>query len=122
MNNKNTLQEPVAATAHSWSFRREITLGHVVQVLVLIGTVMVGWCNLQKELVLIRHELSQINSTQAKFGTHIDSLVEKTHDHEYRLKYLEKQAMQAGRWLSASANELPTLREKHGQNGRGTID
>ncbi len=79
----------------AWSFRREVTLGHVLQLLAVIGMVMAAWSNLQKELVWIGQELGQLNAAQVKISGHMEDLAEKSREYEYRLKYLENGGIRA---------------------------
>jgi len=43
-----------------WRFRREVTLGTVVQLVTLVIVLVAGWTNLKEELTYIRVELNQM--------------------------------------------------------------
>ena len=79
----------------AWSFRREVTLGHVLQLLAVVGMVMAAWSNLQKELAMIGQELGQLNAAQVKISGHMEDLAEKSQEYEYRLRYLENGGVRA---------------------------
>ncbi len=50
-----------------------------------------AWTNLQKDMVLIRHELALLVQVYDKLQQHIECLTEESLEHEYRLQALEKQ-------------------------------
>jgi len=77
-----------------WKFRREITLGTLVQLFALLFILIAGWSNLQKELALIRHELNQLNNTHLQLRNHMEKLADKEQEHELRLRVLEKADVQ----------------------------
>ncbi len=75
----------------TWRLRREVTLGALVQLLALAGMLLAAWVNLQKELVLIRHELNQLNVRHQQVQQDVISLAVAQGQHEYRLKTLENE-------------------------------
>lgn len=72
-----------------WRFRREVTFAAVVHLVVLLGMVMAGWANLQKELALIRQELTRLNTDSARLQQDVSVLSTARAEHDYRLKTLE---------------------------------
>jgi len=89
-----------------WRFRREITLGTLVHLAVLVAMVIAGWSNLQKELALIRHELNRLTGSNVKLQNSIENLSFQYHQHEYRLRSLE---------VSKLPNNVNQLRQKTNQ-------
>lgn len=75
-----------------WRFRRDISLGTIMNVLAIITVVMITWANLQKELALIHHNLNQLVDSNIKSQEHIENLTNQFIGHEFRIGSLEKQA------------------------------
>lgn len=75
---------------NGWCFRWEVTLGTLLHLAALLIILAAGWSNLQKDLALIRHELNQLNSSQAQLQKHMEELSVQCREHEYRLTTLEK--------------------------------
>ena len=73
-----------------WSFRREITLGTLLHLTALVIVLAAGWSNLQKELALIQHDLSQLITANSQLQKNIGILSDHIQNHEYRLMALEK--------------------------------
>lgn len=73
-----------------WRFRREITLGTLLHLVAIIVMITAAWSNLQKELALIRHELTRLTTTNIKLQENIEKLAGQYQEHEYRLYSLEK--------------------------------
>ncbi|MBN2210478.1 MAG: hypothetical protein JW709_03700 [Sedimentisphaerales bacterium] len=73
----------------SWRLRREVTLGALVHLLVLVGMVLAAWVNLQKELALIRYELNRLNACHQQVQQQVASLAVAQGQQEFRLKVLE---------------------------------
>ena len=73
----------------AWSFRREITLGALLQVITLLLALIIGWTNLQKELALLRREISVLARTSEQLREQLDRLNGQCQEHEFRLKALE---------------------------------
>jgi len=74
-----------------WSFRREITLGTLLHLTALVIVLTAGWSNLQKELALIQHDLSQLITANDQLQKNIGILTDQIQNHEYRLKALERE-------------------------------
>jgi len=81
---KETMEES------AWRFRREITLGTLVQLGAILIALTVGWSNLQSELVLIRHDLNRLIQTNERSQRQIENLAEQSREQEYRIKMFEE--------------------------------
>ncbi len=75
----------------NWNFRREITVGSILHILTIIITVSAVWCNLQNELVLIKHDLNRLIQSNARFHENVTSLNKQSYNHEYRITALEQE-------------------------------
>jgi len=73
-----------------WRFRREVTLGTVLQAAALLVVLIAGWSNLQKDLALIRHDLAQLIVASETSARSLGQLDEQNREHEYRLRHLER--------------------------------
>lgn len=89
-----------------WRFRREITFGTVLHLLVLLAMVVTTWTNLQKELALIRHDLTRLIITNQGLQQHIASVTDLCREHECRLQLLEQHARPPRAAETASAANL----------------
>ena len=79
------------AVGANWQFRREITLGTLVQLILVLAMLAVGWSDLQSELVIIQHDLSQVAASQEKLQVHLKELTVQAQRREYRVRRLEEQ-------------------------------
>ena len=68
-----------------WRFRREVTLGTLLQLVVLLAMVIASWSNLQRELAVIHHDLTQLIESNRQQLQRIETLVRRVEHHEYRL-------------------------------------
>ena len=69
----------------TWRFRREVTLGTLLQLVVLLTMVVAGWSNLQRELAVIHHDLTQLIESNREQLQRIETLSWRVEHHEYRL-------------------------------------
>jgi hypothetical protein len=79
-----------------WRFRREVTLGIIAHLAVLLGMAVAAWSNLQKELAVIQHQLERLVNTQVKLEDHCEKLTIVSQGHEYRIAALEGVAQKQG--------------------------
>ncbi len=66
-----------ASVQQAWRFRREITLGTLVQLGAILIALTVGWSNLQSELALIRHDLNRLIQINERSQRQIENLAEQ---------------------------------------------
>ena len=74
-----------------WRFRREVTLGTVVQLVALVIVLVAGWTSLKAELTYIRFELNRLVQKQTKLQDDVQQISEQGREHAYRLKALEEE-------------------------------
>lgn len=104
----------------AWSFRREVTLGNLLHLMLLAVMAIAAWTNLQKELALIRHDLNQLVTSSKTSHQHMERLNSQCVDHEYRLKTLEKQTERVEH--KASNMDLAATMVHHGSSyGKGDL-
>ena len=82
-----------------WRFRREVTLGTVVQLVALVIVLVAAWTSLKEELTYIRVELNQLVQSQTKLQDNIQQVSEQGREHAYRLKELEEETKTAEKYL-----------------------
>lgn len=75
-----------------WRFRREITVGIVVHLIVLLSMVAAAWSNLQKDMAVIQHQLQWLLETNAKLQNHCENMSVICQKHEYQIRALEEVA------------------------------
>jgi len=78
------------ANGSRWRLRREVTIPAVAQLGAILLALVIGWSNLQSELVLIRHDLNQLLRTNEKIEQQLNNLQRTCGEHEYRIKGLEE--------------------------------
>ena len=79
-----------------WRFRREVTLGTLLQLVVLLAMVMASWSNLQRELAVIHRDLTQLIESNREQLQRIETLVRRVEHHEYRLGRIEAEVDERG--------------------------
>ena len=76
-----------------WQLSRHLSISEVVQ-LILLGTLIVGsWVNLQCQLDLLGHDVSQILHCQKDFQVRIENMQITSIKHEYRLRAVENEGV-----------------------------
>ena len=79
-----------------WQLSRHLSISEVVQ-LILLGTLIVGsWVNLQCQLDLLGHDVSQILHCQKDFQVRIENMQITSIKHEYRLRAVENNGVSIG--------------------------
>ena len=73
-----------------WRLMREITLGNLFQLILLLGMIAAGWMNLRTTLAIIQHDLDRLLQMQSKLEARVDSLQTDMLNHACRLGQLEK--------------------------------
>ena len=91
-----------------WRFRREVTLGTVLHLSALLIMLIAGWSNLQKDLALIRHDLTRLIDSSDKLGQRMETVAQQCRDHEYRLKMLENEPARSPAAAAPQAKKPPT--------------
>ena len=79
-----------------WRFRREVTLGTLLQVVVFLGMVVASWSNLQRELAVIHWDLTQLIESNREQLQKVETLAGKVEYHEYRLGRIEEKTDERG--------------------------
>ena len=74
---------------NGWVFRREVTIGVLLQLVVLAVMVLAGWVNLQKQLAIIQHDLGRVLQTQQEMRVQMELLSRQVQGHEFRIKSIE---------------------------------
>ena len=82
-----------------WRFRREVTLGTVVQLAALVIVLVAAWTSLKEELTYIRFELNQLVQTQTKLQDDVQRISEEGREHACRIKELEEETETAETYL-----------------------
>ena len=90
---KAQLVTQAGGAGNLWWFRREITLGTVVQLAAILIALAVWWSNLQSELALIRHDLNRLLQTNIQLQQHLHDLARDCQGYDYRLKALEEKTL-----------------------------
>ncbi len=75
----------------TWRISRQINLSLFIQ-LIFLATLIVGtWVNLQKQLIILQHDIGLLIKNQNKFQQKIEELDKVSTCYEYRLRSIEKQ-------------------------------
>ncbi len=78
-----------------WNFNKQIDVSVLVQ-LIFLATLIVGtWVNLQKQLSLLQHDITNLLEAQKEFQQQIEELSRTSITYEYRLRSIEKNMPQA---------------------------
>ncbi len=74
----------------SWQFNRQINVSILVQLVFLASLIVGSWVNLQRQLDLLRCDVSMLLQCQQNFEQKLESLWSKSISYEYRLRAMEK--------------------------------
>lgn len=83
MANENT-------SANSWRLDRQVSLGVIVQLVLLASLIVGSWVNLQRQLDIVQHDINLLLQTQQSWQNKLDTLNERCVSYEYRLRAIEK--------------------------------
>lgn len=79
----------------SWQFNRQINVSVLVQLILLASLIVGSWVNLQRQLDLLRRDVSMLLQCQQNFEQKLESLWSKSISYEYRLRAMEKRISRA---------------------------
>ena len=88
----------------NWYFNKQIDLSVLVQIVFLAVLIVGTWVNLQKQLSVLQHDITNLLETQRQFQQRIEELSRTSITYEYRLRAIEKKIPEAdiGKCLQAS--------------------
>ncbi len=73
----------------TWYFNRQINISVLIQIVLLAGLILGSWVNLQRQLDLLQHDVTQLLQCQKQLQLKLDDLSAKSISYEYRLQALE---------------------------------
>ena len=79
----------------SWQFNRQINVSVLIQLVFLASLIVGSWVNLQRQLDLLRRDVSMLLQCQQNFEQKLESLWSKSISYEYRLRAIEKHISKA---------------------------
>jgi hypothetical protein len=74
----------------SWRFNRRINLSVLIQLAFLASLIVGSWVNLQSQLNLLQHDVTELLQSQKSFEQKLESLQAKSISYEYRIQAIEK--------------------------------
>jgi hypothetical protein len=74
----------------NWHLNRQISLGVIVQLVLLASLIVGSWVNLQRQLDIVQHDINLLLQTQQSWQNKLDGLNERCVSYEYRLRAIEK--------------------------------
>ena len=101
---KNKISEEISV----WRFRREITLSTILHLTVILVMVITGWGRLQKELALIKHDLTRLIESDEHIREHIKNLNNRCRSYDFRINGLEEK-MSGRKSASTTSNQTMLL-------------
>lgn len=81
--------------SRSWQINRQINVSVLVQLVFLASLIVISWVNLQRQLDLLQHDVTQLLQCQKNFDVKLESLSATSISYEYRLRALEKYSSKA---------------------------
>jgi hypothetical protein len=72
------------------NFSRQIDLSVLIQIVFLAALIMGSWVNLEKQLSLLQHDITELIETQKEFQRRVEELNRTSITYEYRLRSIEK--------------------------------
>jgi hypothetical protein len=82
------------ANENSWQIDRKISMGVIVQLVLLASLIVGSWVNLQRQLDIVQHDINLLLQSQRDWQNKLDGLNERCLSYEYRLRAIEKQTVQ----------------------------
>ena len=79
--------------AKGWQFNRQVNLSVLVQLVLLASLILGSWFNLQRQLDLLQYDVSLLLHSQKDFQQKLELLQAKSIAYEYRLRAVEKMAI-----------------------------
>ena len=79
----------------SWQFNRRVNLSVLIQLAFLASLIVGSWVNLQCQLDLLQHDVTELLQSQKSFEQKLESLQAKSISYEYRLRVIEKRLPEA---------------------------
>ena len=73
-----------------WVFNKQINLSIIIQLLLLTALIVGTWVNLQKQMIVLQHDITRLIQTQQQFHKKIEQLDKANICLEYRLSAVEK--------------------------------
>lgn len=80
----------INGNGNRWRLNRQVSLGVIVQVLMLASLIIGSWVNLQSQLNLLQHDMRRLIDCQNDLHKRIETLHTHSITTEYRLSALEK--------------------------------
>ena len=82
------------ANTNSWHLDRHISLGVIIQLILLASLIVGSWVNLQRQLDIVQHDINLLLQSQRDWQNKLDGLNDRCVSYEYRLRAIEKQTVQ----------------------------
>lgn len=79
-----------STNVNSWQIDRRISLGFILQVIVLATLIIGSWVNLQRQLDLLQCDVSMLLNSQKRFCEKTEKLEAKCIAMEWRIRSIEK--------------------------------
>ena len=73
-----------------WQLNRQVSLGVIVQIMLLASLIVGSWVNIQRQLDILGHDMNRLIQCQKEWQFKIDELNERSMGYEYRLRAMEK--------------------------------
>jgi hypothetical protein len=78
------------ANENSWQIDRKVSIGVIVQLVLLASLIVGSWVNLQRQLDIVQHDINLLLQAQQNWQNKLDGLNERCVSYEYRLRTIEK--------------------------------
>jgi hypothetical protein len=75
---------------NSWHLEKRVSLGVIVQLVLLASLIVGSWVNLQRQLDIVQHDIGLLLQTQQSWQNKLDALNERCISYEYRIRAIEK--------------------------------
>jgi len=73
-----------------WHFDKKVSIGVLVQLVLLASLIVGSWVNLQRQLDIVQHDINLLLQSQRDWQNKLDGLNERCVSYEYRLRTIEK--------------------------------
>ncbi len=76
---------------NKWHLDRRLSLGVLIQLVLLASLIVGSWVNLQRQLDIVQHDINLLLQSQQNWQNKLDSLNERCVSYEYRIRAIEKE-------------------------------
>jgi hypothetical protein len=84
-------------STEKWQFKKEVTLGVLIQLCLMASLVLGSWVNLERRIDALQHDVDALLKGQDRFAGKVDQLSADSVRNQYRIEVIERSMRKDGR-------------------------